>query len=57
MKQKIGGKIALLGATVLIVSLVVAAWKFDILLGIALAGAFTGAIGLGMMCTENNSNK
>lgn len=57
MKQKIGGKIALLGAAVFIVSIIVAAWRCDILFGIALAGIFTGAIGLGIMCTEGNSNK
>lgn len=56
MKQKTGGKIALLGATTFIISLIVAAWRCDILLGIALAGAFTGAIGLGIMCTESNNN-
>lgn len=57
MKQKIGSKIALLGAMVFIVSIIVAAWRCDILLGTALTGAFTGAIGLGIMCTEGNSNK
>lgn len=57
MKQKIGGKIALLGAVVALVSIIVAAWRSDILFGIALAGIFTGAIGLGIMCTESNSNK
>lgn len=57
MKQKIGSKIALLGAVVALVSIIVAAWRSDILFGIALAGIFTGAIGLGIMCTESNSNK
>ena len=57
MKQKIGSKIALLGAMVFIVSIIVAAWKSDVLFGTALTGAFTGAIGLGIMCTESNSNK
>ena len=57
MKQKIGSKIALLGAMVFIVSIIVAAWKSDVLFGIALTGAFTGAIGLGIMCTKGNSNK
>lgn len=57
MKQKIGGKIALLGVTTFIISLIVAAWRCDILLGIALTGVFTGAVGLGIMCTESNSNK
>lgn len=57
MKQKIGSKIALLGAIVFIVSIIVAAWRSDILFGIALTGVFTGAIGLGIMFTEGNSNK
>jgi hypothetical protein len=42
---------------VFIVSIIVAAWRCDILLGTALTEAFTGAIGLGIMCTEGNSNK
>lgn len=57
MKNKIGGIIALLGAMVFIVSIIIAAGKCDILLGTALTGAFTGAIGLGIMCTKDDSNK
>lgn len=57
MKNKIGDIIALLGAAVFIVSIIIAAWRHDILFGIALTGAFTGVVGLGIMCTKGNNNK
>lgn len=58
MKQKTGGKIALLGAAVFIVSLIIVAYRCDVLLvGTAVTGAFTVAIGLGIMCWEEDSNE